>query len=35
MRKSLVLDPPELRKSETMRSDAAKAAADIAQRIAA
>jgi len=35
IRKSLVLDPQELRKSETMRSDAAKAAADIAQRMAA
>jgi hypothetical protein len=35
IRKSLVVDPQELRKSETMRSDAAKAAADIAQRMAA
>ena len=35
IRKSLVLDPQEFRKSETMRSDAAKAAADIAQRMAA
>jgi DNA-binding transcriptional regulator/RsmH inhibitor MraZ len=35
IRKSLVVDPQELRKSETMRSNAAKAAADIAQRMAA
>ncbi len=35
IRKSLVLDPQELRKSEAMRSDAAKAAVDIAQRMAA
>ena len=35
IRKSLVVDPQELRKSETMRSDAAKAAAEIAQRMAA
>lgn len=35
IRKSLVVDPKELRKSETMRSDAAKAAADITQRMAA
>lgn len=35
IRKSLVVDPQELRKSETMRSDAARAAADIAQRMAA
>jgi hypothetical protein len=35
IRKSLVVDPQELRKSETMRSDAAKAAANITQRMAA
>jgi hypothetical protein len=35
IRKSLVVDPQELRKSEAMRSDAAKAAADITQRMAA
>lgn len=35
IRKPLVLDPQELRKSETMRSDAAKAAADTTQRMAA
>ncbi len=35
IRKSLVVDPQELRKSETMRSDAAKAAAEIVQRMAA
>jgi hypothetical protein len=35
IRNSLVVNPQELRKSETMRSDAAKAAVDIAQRMAA
>jgi hypothetical protein len=35
VQKSLVVDPQELRKSETMRSDAAKAAVDIAQCVAA
>jgi DNA-binding transcriptional regulator/RsmH inhibitor MraZ len=35
IRRSLVVDPQELRKSETMRSDTAKAAVDIAQRMAA
>ena len=35
VRKSLVVDPQELRKSETVRSDTAKAAVDIAQRMAA
>jgi DNA-binding transcriptional regulator/RsmH inhibitor MraZ len=35
IRKSLVVDPRELRESETMRSDTAKAAMDIAQRMAA
>jgi hypothetical protein len=35
IRKALVVDPKELRKSETMRSDAAKAAADIVQQMAA
>jgi hypothetical protein len=35
VRKSLVVDPKELRKSETIRSDTAKAAVDIAQRMAA
>lgn len=35
IRKSLVVDPQELRKSQIMCSDAAKAAVDIAQRMAA
>jgi hypothetical protein len=35
VRRSLLVDPQELRKSETMRSDTAKMAADIAQRMAA
>lgn len=35
VRKSLVVDPQELRKSETVRSDTARAAAEIAQRMAA
>jgi len=35
IRKSLVVDPQELRKSEIMRSNAAKAARDIAQQMAA
>jgi hypothetical protein len=35
VRKSLVVDPHELRKSETVRSDTAKAAVDIVQRMAA
>jgi hypothetical protein len=35
IRKSLVVDPQELRKSESIRSDTAKAAIDIAQRMAA
>ncbi len=35
IRRSLVVDPKELRKSETMRADTAKAAVDIAQRMAA
>jgi hypothetical protein len=35
VRKSLVVDPKELRKSEAVRSDTAKAAVDIAQRMAA
>jgi hypothetical protein len=35
VRKTLVVDPKELRKSETIRSDTAKAAVDIAQRMAA
>lgn len=35
VRRSLVVDPQELRKSETMRSDTAKAAVDIVQRMAA
>jgi hypothetical protein len=35
IRRSLVVDPQELRKSETIRSDTAKAAVDIAQRMAA
>jgi hypothetical protein len=35
VRRALVVDPQELRKSETVRSDAAKAAVDIMQRMAA
>jgi hypothetical protein len=35
VRRALLVDPQELRKSETMRSDTAKMAADIAQRMAA
>jgi hypothetical protein len=35
VRRSLLVDPQELRKSETVRTDTAKAAADIAQRMAA
>lgn len=35
IRRSLVVNPRELRKSETMRSDTAKAAMDITQRMAA
>jgi hypothetical protein len=35
VRQSLLVDPKQLRKSETVRTDAAKAAADIAQRMAA
>lgn len=35
VRRSLVVDPQELRKSETVRSDTAKAAVDIVQRMAA
>jgi hypothetical protein len=35
VRRSLLVDPKELRKSETVRSDTAKAAADIAERMAA
>ncbi len=35
IRTSLLVDPTELRKSESMRTDAAKAATDIAQRMAA
>ncbi len=35
VRRSLVVDPQELRKSETVRSEAARAAGDIAQRMAA
>ena len=35
VRKSLIVDPQELRKSETVRSDTAKAAVDIVQRMAA
>jgi hypothetical protein len=35
VRKALIVDPKELRKSETIRSDTAKAAVDIAQRMAA
>jgi len=35
VRRSLVIDPQELRKSENVRSDTPKAAVDIAQRMAA
>jgi hypothetical protein len=35
IRRSLLVDPKELRKSETVRSDTAKAAAEITQRMAA
>jgi hypothetical protein len=35
VRRALVVDPKELRKSETVRSDTAKAAVDIMQRMAA
>jgi DNA-binding transcriptional regulator/RsmH inhibitor MraZ len=35
VRQSLLVDPQQLRKSQTMRSDAAKAATDIARRMAA
>jgi hypothetical protein len=35
VRRSLVVDPQELRKSETVRSETARAAGDIAQRMAA
>lgn len=35
VRRSLIVDPQELRKSETVRSDATKAAVDIVQRMAA